>query len=152
VKAGLDQRLAAFETRFGPDSEPINILELFVGEKFLAGNEAGPSPWEPIVRFSAVQLSSKGPGVTSGIQVGTNYYFVKGAPALLKWAGVSNHIGVAGLLQYNEDPGLFRFKGRPSFGILFHLDRKEAGFVWDNEEDKIRFTLGYSFQFIPFVF
>jgi hypothetical protein len=66
--------------------------------------------------------------------------------------GASNHIGVSASVQYLSDPGLFKAQGKPSFGILVHMDRKEVGVSWDDEEDKIRLTLGYAFQFIPLVF
>ncbi len=153
VKTGLDQRLAAYQTRFGPESEPINILEFGLSQKFLAGDESGPSPWEPILRFSAVQITSQGSGLTSGFQMGMNHYFLGGkAPKPLSLIGISNHVGVAAVVQYLEDPGAFNFKGRPSFGLVLHLDRKEAGLIWDDQEDRLRVTVGYAFQFIPLVF
>jgi hypothetical protein len=152
VQSGVDERLSAYQTRYGPDSEPINIVELLIGEKFLTGDESGPSAWEPILRLSAVQITTRGSGLTSSFQIGANYYFVNGVPKPLGLVGLSNHIGLAAALQYLDDPAVFDFKGRPSFGAVLHADRKEIGVMWDNVEDKFRLTLGYSFQFVPFVF
>ncbi len=149
-QAATDQRLLAYETRFGPDSEPINIVELFIGEKFLPGDKMGPSAWEPIFRVSAVQATNQGSGVTSTMEWGANYYYLDGrVPKPFKWIGVSNHVGAALALQYRKDSHILNFEGRPSFGVMFHLDRKEAGLTWDPDEDKIRLTLGYAFQFVP---
>jgi len=81
-----------------------------------------------------------------------NYYFVKGVvPLPLSVIGLSNHFGVAASLQYLNDPHLLHFTGRPSLGIMFHLDRKEAGISWDPDQHKPRFTLGYAVQFVPFL-
>jgi len=64
VSAGVDQRLKAFEVRYGPDSEQINFIELFTGECFFRGDESAPSPWEPITRLSAIQATTSGPGLS----------------------------------------------------------------------------------------
>jgi hypothetical protein len=32
------------------------------------------------------------------------------------------------------------------------LDRKEMGARWDPDEETVRFTLGYAFQFVPLMF
>lgn len=150
VKAGLEQRLTAYKTRFGPDSEPINVLELLISQKALPGNEAGPAPWEPILRMEAVGVTTSGPGLTSTIQTGMNYYFLNGQPPKpLQWLTVSNHVGVAAMLQYLDRPGVLELKGRPSFGVMLHLDRKEIGVAWDDANNRFRLTLGYAFQFIP---
>jgi hypothetical protein len=150
VQQGLTKRLDAFETRFGPDSEQINFIELLLGEAFFRGDEAAPSPWEPIVRLSAVQLTTAGPGLVSSFQTGMNYYFVKRSPpAPLKWIGVTNHVGLAATLQYLNDPRLLRFEGRPAFGFVLHMDRKEVGANWDPDQETVRLTLGYAFQFVP---
>lgn len=152
VQMGVEERLRGFETRFGPDSEQINFIELFVGETLFKGDESGPSSWEPIVRLSAVQLTTSGPGLTSSFEAGMNYYFVKQeAPAPLRWIGVNNHVGIAASLQYLNDPRLMRFEGRPAFGLTFHLDRKEVGANWDPDRKMVRMTLGYAFQFVPFL-
>lgn len=150
VSMGIDQRLQAFETRFGPDSEPINFLEFFLGEALLKGDESAPSPWEPILRLSAVHLTTAGPGLTSSFQAGLNHYFLQG-PGFFRWIGLNNHVGVAASLQYLNDPRLMRFEGRPAFGVVLHLDRKEVGASWDPNDKTVRMTLGYSFQFIPLV-
>lgn len=150
VKRGLEERLAAYETRFGAESEPINILEYVVSQKFFSGDEGGPAAWEPIFRVTPVQLTSRGNGLTSTAQVGMNFYFVdRSAPTVLKWLGVTNHVGVAAAVQYLDEPGIFNAKGKPSYGVIVHLDRKEVGLSWDDDEDKIRFNLGYAFQFVP---
>jgi len=148
VAGGLDQRLAAYELRYGPESEQINILEFLAGETFFHGDEGGPGAWEPIARFTPVQATSAG-AVTSTAQLGANYYFVHGTPkGPLGWA-VSNHVGIAATLQYLEDPRIFRFRGKPCFGMQLHLDKKEVGFSWDQNDKTFRMTLGYALQFIP---
>jgi hypothetical protein len=86
------------------------------------------------------------------MELGANYYFINGVPKPLSLIGLSNHIGLAATMQYLEEPGAFNFKGRPAFGAVVHLDRKEVGVTWDDVEDKFRLTVGYSFQFVPFVF
>lgn len=152
VQMGLDQRLQAFTTRFGPDSEQVNFIELFTGEALFRGDEAAPSPWEPIFRLSAVQMTTSGPGIVSSFETGMNFYFTKSEPpAPLSWIGISNHIGLAASLQYLNDPRLMRFEGRPSFGLMVHLDRKEVGASWDPDRKTVRMTLGYAFQFVPFL-
>ncbi len=150
VKTGLDQRLSAYNTRFGPDSEPINVVELLISQKALPGNEAGPAAWEPILRVEAVGITTSGPGLTSTFQTGMNYYFLDGKPPkALQWLTISNHVGVAAMLQYLDRPGVLALKGRPSFGMMLHLDRKEIGVAWDNADNRFRLTLGYAFQFVP---
>jgi len=152
VQKGVDHRLKAFETRFGPESEQVNFIELFAGEALFRGDEAAPSPWEPIFRLSAVQLTTAGPGLVSSFQAGMNYYFVKSQPPTpLRWIGLSNHLGLAATLQYLNDPRLLRFEGRPAFGFAIHLDRKEIGMSWDPDEKTVRMSMGYAFQFIPFL-
>jgi hypothetical protein len=151
VSTGIDQRLKAFETRFGPDSEQINFLELFTGEFFFRGDESAPSPWEPITRLSAIQATTAGPGLVSSFELGMNYYFLEGVPSPLSMVGISNHLGVAASLQYLNDPHLLHFEGRPSLGLMLHLDRKEAGLSWDPDRHNVRITLGYAVQFIPFL-
>jgi hypothetical protein len=151
VKAGLDKRLGAYQTRFGPESEQINIVELLISQRFMAGDESGPQPWEPILRVVPVQITSRGEGLTSTAQLGMNYYFLDGAPKPLRLLGIANHVGAAVTLQYLDHPGPFEVKGKPSIGLLLHFDRKEAGVAYDPTDDRIRFTLGYSFQFIPLV-
>jgi hypothetical protein len=149
VKDGLEQRLAAYQTRYGPESEQINIVEFLIGEAFLHGDEGGPAAWEPIARLTPVQATSAGAGLTSTAQLGANYYFVNGVPkGPLSWV-VSNHIGLAATLQYLEDPRIFRFRGKPCYGLQLHLDKKEVGLTWDANENTFRATLGYAFQFIP---
>jgi len=150
VKAGLEQRLSAYQTRFGPESEPINVLELLISQKWLPGDEAGPAPWEPILRVEAVGITTRGSGLTSTIQTGMNYYFLDGKPPKpLQWLTVSNHVGVAAMLQYLDKPGVLELRGRPSFGVIVHLDRKEIGVAWDDANDRLHLTLGYAFQFVP---
>ncbi len=152
VSQGLDQRLAAYRTRFGPDSEPINLVEYLASQTVLPGTEAGPSAWEPIARVSAVQATTRGTGLTSSVQLGMNHYFLNGrAPAPFRWIGLGNHVGIAAMLQYLDHPGILSVKGRPAFGVMFHLDRKEIGVSWDNAEDRLNLTVGYAFQFVPMV-
>jgi len=147
VSAGLEQRLESFETRYGPESEQINVIEFLIGEAFLKGNEGGPGAWEPIARVAPVQATTAG-AVTSTAQLGANYYFVNGSPKGLGWVA-SNHVGLAATLQYLEDPRVFRFRGKPCFGLQLHLDKKEVGFSWDQNDQTFRMTLGYALQFIP---
>jgi len=152
VSQGLDQRLDAFQTRFGPDSEPVNFIEYFGGELLLPGTEAGPSAWEPIARLSPVQATSAGAAVSSA-EAGMNYYFVnRPAPAPLRWVGITNHVGLAATLQYLNNPRIFHFQGRPAFGLTLHLDRKELGASWDPDSKTVRVNIGYAFQVVPLAF
>jgi hypothetical protein len=151
VSQGLDQRLSAFEARFGPDSESVNVIEYFAGQVIWPGDEASPSAWEPIARLSPVQATTAGSGVVTTAEAGMNYYFLNGeAPVPFRWIGISNHIGVAATLQYLDHTALFHFEGRPAFGVTLHIDRKELGVSYDPDAKKVRVNLGYAFQVIPF--
>jgi hypothetical protein len=152
VAKGLDQRLTAYDIRYGPESERINALEWFTGELLFKGTEAGPSAWEPISRLTPVQFTSAGPGLVSTIQAGMNYYFLDGDPGFLKWIGIKNHVGFALAMQYLSREQLANFKGKPSYGFVVHMDRREIGMTWDEAEKQVRVTLGYAFQFVPLAF
>lgn len=153
VREGLAKKLNSYEVRYGPDSERINFLEWFLSEAVNDRGRAGPGAWEPILRLTPVQFVSAGSGVASAAQIGTNYYFVEGAPPkFLKLAGVKNHVGAALTLQYLGETRIAHFKGKPAVGAVIHLDRREIGVSYDSEAKKTRLTLGYSFQFVPLAF
>ncbi len=153
VGKGLDQRLTAYEVRYGPESERINFLEWFAGEWLLKGTEAGPSAWEPIARLTPVQFTSAGSGLVSTFQLGLNRYFLSGkAPGPLGWIGIKNHAGLALAMQYLDNPRPGRFEGKPAYGFVFHMDRREVGLTWAEAEKQVKITLGYAFQFVPLAF
>jgi hypothetical protein len=152
VERGLDQRLAAYEVRYGPESERLNFLEWLAGEIAFPGGEGAPSPWEPIARLTPIQATTAGSGLVSTVQVGLNRYFIDGKPpAALKWIGVRNHVGLAASLQYLDQPRPARFEGRPAFGVVLHMDRRELGLAWDPSTHNVRATVGYAFQVLPLV-
>jgi hypothetical protein len=151
VQKGLEQRMDAYLVRYGPESERLNGLEWVAGEILFRGDEGGPSPWEPIARFTPVHFVNTGTGLVSTVQVGVNRYFLDGAPGVFKWIA-PNHVGVAAAVYYLDHPQLGRFKGRPSPGLVLHLDRKEIGVAWQESAKTVRVTLGYAFQFVPLAF
>lgn len=146
----LRNRLAAYEVRYGPDSERLNIVEYLAVQvpPFRSGGD-GPKAWEPIARVSPVSLTSGASAPVSSIQAGVNYYFLDGPPDWLDRLGIENHFGFAAALQYLEPEKPLHFKGRPTFGFILHLDRKEVGFTWTEARKQAQITFGYAFQFVP---
>jgi hypothetical protein len=146
----LRRRLAAYEVRYGPDSERLNILEYIAVQvpPFRSG-DAGPKAWEPIARLTPISLTSGASAPVSTVQAGVNYYFLNGPPDWLDRLGVENHIGFAAALQYLEPEKPLHFNGRPTFGFVLHLDRKEVGFTWTEARRQAQVTFGYAFQFVP---
>lgn len=146
----LNARIASYEVRYGPGSECLNILEfLAVQAPPFRGGLGGPKAWEPIARLTPVSLTSGASAPVSTFQGGINYYFLGGAPSWMQRFGVSNHVGVAAALQYLEPEKPLHFRGQPTFGVIFHLDRSEVGFTWTEAKKQAQITLGYAFQFVP---
>jgi hypothetical protein len=147
-KMKIERSLRNFEIRYGENSEKINFLEFFVISQIrpFKGNEDGPSPWEPILRFTPVCYDFTDTRFVKTLQLGLNYYFfAKGILSSL------HHIGVAFLITDIESEKIYELN-KPAYGIQIHLGKYQIGLVKDSRDNSLKFISTVDFQLIPRLF
>jgi len=125
VRKGSENYLADFGTRFGPGADKVNWFELWLTNWLppFTGGPAGPSRWEPIVRFTPLCYDITGTRLSPVVQLGINGYFL-GRPGLL--FETLNHCGLAVVASHAELHRGWR-RDNLSFGLMFHVRTYQVG-------------------------
>jgi hypothetical protein len=146
----LARTIEDFEIRYGSKSDRINLLELLLVNHVppFRGSVRGPSAWEPILRVSPVCFSVSDNRFIKTAQLGFNYYFLSGAPRLLR---ALHHIGLAPTVADVNADRVYRI-GTLGWGATVHLGRYQVGAVYVPDSARVNVFSTLDFQIIPTLF
>jgi hypothetical protein len=146
----IENTLSDFEARYGPQSDRINLLELLLINTLLSGDRNGPSPWEPILRISPVCYDVTSNRFIKSAQIGMSFYFLHDSPA---WLRTLNHCGAAFLLADPVNDKVYWLDPKKlSPGVMAHVGKYEAGFLYDRNLHEWKVIGTVNFQIIPTIF
>ena len=148
----IQKSIEDFEIRYGPKSDRINPLELLLINYVppFRGSPKGPSPWEPITRWTPFTFNASDGHPMMAVQLGANFYFLSDACAPLQ---MLNHVGLAIAAADPEGTSLFDVKlARISPGFVLHTGRGQVGAFYSRETRKVKIMSTLDFQLVPGVF
>lgn len=148
----IEKSLRNFEIRYGGNSEKINLIELLIINWIppFKGDINGPSPWEPILRFTPICYNITDNRFIKTFQIGMNYYFLEGSFSFLKWL---HHFGIAFVIGDTENQRIYQMDTKKlSFGTLVHLGKCQFGIIKDNRDNSLKLISTIDFQILPAIF
>lgn len=151
--AELNRSLGRFDTRYGPGSDKLNLLELLLVWQVppFKGGVDGPSRWEPILRLTSIALNASDERVNRAAQVGLNCYFFEDAPGLFRKL---NHIGLAAAAVDTSGAlvGCRVRSGDWAPGLFVHFGKYQAGVIPTSGWRGAKLIATFDFQLLPTLF
>jgi len=144
-----------FEMRYGERSDKLNGVEYLIVNYipwFKGSEKSGPSPREPILRFTPAYYNFTEGTLIKAFSVGVNYYFFDDSSSILRF--LQNHVhhfGVA-LVLAEFDNKEFHKWNKLAYGAEIHVSRCQIGVIKDPEDDDWEIISTVNFQVIPRIF